>query len=151
IDAQRGDDLETWELVLQRPVSKPLEFSVQRVTPFTDQREQSVALLTLPEADTHSGTILVEAADGMLPTVDQQGLKPILPATAAPQAVSATRARFHYQPAPDQRLVVGLPPTGGAAAPLWAWEQILTARIDGVANITCTACYRLENTGVANL
>lgn len=151
IDAQRGDDLETWELVLQRPVSKPLEFSLQRVTPFTDQREQSVALLTLPEADTHSGTILVEAADGMLPTVDQQGLKPILPATAAPQAVSATRARFHYQPAPDQRLVVGLPPTGGAAAPLWAWEQILTARIDGVANITCTACYRLENTGVADL
>lgn len=137
---------ELWELLLPRPQNSPLTVTAERQTnlrPGDALRE--TPLVVVADAETQRGQITIEVADGVSPVVEQQGLKPVL----LSEATSATRARFLYQPAQDQRLLIGHAPAEARPAPLWAWSRQMIGRVDTTGQRICTVSYYLENTGAS--
>ena len=145
---------DVWEIVLPAPRADPFVLTASRTTPVSD--DMPLALASLMDAQTQSGTIQITSVAHHLPEIHSRRLKAIPVELPASSQYATTLAAFRYEPEEDTLLtadppLVVLPHENGMPlAQAWIWQATLESRFNrgGVENIlTC----KVENTGQERL
>ncbi|MEQ8787708.1 MAG: hypothetical protein RIC55_15500 [Pirellulaceae bacterium] len=137
-------DGETWEITLQPPRSAPFELSAVRRS--SGKGVRRISLLSLPQAETQSGTVSIESAGGAGVDISSEGLRAVPADLRANDELDSTRAVFRYEPSQEALLQVSPADTADLQPSLWAWSCQLTTYC-GADGATHRARYFLETAG----
>lgn len=142
---------ETWEIRLATPRSTPFEIYARRSAP--SATVQPVSLISLPEATSADGRVIVSSMDPGCLEIRNIRLRSVPTEPPAPGQTSRARATFRYDPrlmptaGAEAALAVG-PADRAAATPFaWVWNARLESRyqVDGTARHL--AVYRMQSAG----
>ena len=145
---------DVWEIVLPTPQADPFVLTASRTTPVSD--DMPLALASLIDAQTQSGTIQITSVAHDLPEIHSRRLKSIPIEPPAGNQYATTLAAFRYEPEEDTLLTADPPlvvlphGSGTPLAQAWIWQATLESRLNrgGVDNVlTC----KLENAGQERL
>ncbi|HEY1598990.1 MAG TPA: hypothetical protein VGG64_05280 [Pirellulales bacterium] len=140
---------EFWELTLAIPRGAAFEIEAVRDTP--RMVETSLSLISLPDATSQSGQVVVRAAADLGISIRDEGVRLI----NVPESDTSTAARaaFSYDPAdPAGRIIVAqddtvLTPASAAVA----WHRRVESRYDAAGHVLHVATYLLRNAGQSDL
>lgn len=142
---------ETWEIRLATPRSTPFEIYARRSTPSTSV--QPVSLISLPEATSADGRVIVSSIDPGRLEIRNVRLRSVPTEPPATGQTSRVRATFRYDPrlmptaGAEAALAVGPADTAPATPFAWVWNARLESRyqIDGTERHL--AVYRMQSAG----
>ena len=138
---------EVWEITWSTPIGSEFELHGDRSLPITDRL--GLALLSLPEAESQSGTVVVESSNRRvhLTTTD---LHPI-PAVTSELSPSRILGNFRYQPAHGGIAEITRADSWLSEHQEWIWEMRVNSRLQQSGEITHAARCRIESSGVGVL
>ncbi|MBM4091889.1 MAG: hypothetical protein FJ276_21035, partial [Planctomycetes bacterium] len=136
---------ETWELTLGVASDEPFEIHGARRT--TMAMPCSLALPTLPAADTQEGWLTVRSLDGSELSLRADAAKPILVEPTARGTYSTSRARYRFNPSGNAHVVMDVPREGAPRRPLWAWHCLLASQLLSTGQVVHSGTYLLESMG----
>ena len=143
-----------WEILLEPPRIGPFGITVTRTTQLTER--QPIRLVSLPEASSQEGRVIVCSSGSAAVRIENNGLKQI-PCEAAPIGeYSDALATYSYDPARDahrETAPLCIAPRSTVARPpsAWVWSCQLQSRFqaDGLGRHLAT--YRLQSEGKEQL
>ncbi len=154
---------ETWELTLRRPRSQPFEIRVVRqvklaAKPDTVQqppRPVSLCLVSLPEASSQRGTLVLRSLGPETVRITNSRLKPI-PVEVPQDGYQTARAAYRYDPPSEcmeaaESAVTVSATQRGATPPAWVWSCRLESRYQSSGTGRHRATYRLQNSGSGSI
>ncbi|MFM2093222.1 MAG: hypothetical protein RIS70_346, partial [Planctomycetota bacterium] len=132
---------DVWEITLNAPASVEFELIGERSIPLTDRFP--LALLSLPEAATQSGTLLVQSTNPR--THLETGMLQSIPAAVSGSAPLQVLGSYRYQPAHGGRAELLREDAWSASRTAWIWSLDLHTRIGDQGLLMQRARLRIEN------
>ena len=143
-----GQEGETWELELRRPMAERFEIHARRETALAGK--VPVGLVFVLQASDQLGGVTIHAGLGTAVTVDNRDLDPIPAKTVAAGDSSSIRASYRYEPirhaqlGGEPLLVVEADSTAETAL---VWRAHVTSRYELSGRVAHEAAFYVENAG----
>lgn len=132
---------DVWEITLNAPAGVEFELVGERSIPLTDRFP--LALLSLPEAATQSGTLLVQSTNPR--THLETGMLQSIPAAISGSAPLQVLGSYRYQPAHGGRAELLREDAWSASRTAWIWSLDLQTRVGDQGMLMQRARLRMEN------
>lgn len=140
---------ELWELVALRPLNVPFTIRAVRKAKFAS--DTPLALASIPEASSQSGTLRVVAADGTPLEINIRNVKAISTGRLAGEEIHMIRGVYRYAPSQDAGIRLTRSSSESARAPAWIWLCQLSSRVSGSGELRHEATLFLENKELSSL
>ena len=141
-----GQPGEVWQIALRRPRGQAFELAAVSTAEFTGNT--SIGLVSVPDAASQTGRLVVGTTDATPLLVDDTGLR--AEATPLPQPGQMTWVRGAYRYAPTRDQVVRLA-TVRQTKPLpdaWIWSTRLESRFEVSGNVRHEVTLAMQNSGL---
>lgn len=140
---------ETWDVVLRQERAAPFVLEARRDGEAAD--DVSLALASLPRANSQTGLLRVVSIDAARVSVDGEALRPVPPAPAQ-ERIDPVVGTFRFDPAHDTRVTLRRTDSAGdGPARVWIWDLVQTARLTPSGAESHSFRLHLENTGATEL
>jgi len=150
-----GQEGETWELELPRPMTERFEIHARRSTAI--EGSLPISLIFVLQASDQLGGVTIHAGTGTAVTVNNRGLNPIPANTVDVEDSSTIRAAYRYEPirhaqfGGDPLLEVAVKKDASLVRLALAWRAHVTSRYELDGQTAHEAVFHIENQGQARV
>ena len=146
---EESTNSQDWELTLVRPLDMP--FRLRATSNGKLANEAAIALASVPEASSQTGTIRIVCTDASPFEIATKNVQPLATSRAADFDIQTLRGTYRYIPSQDAAIQIRRSSGAHSPLPAWIWFTHLSSRVTGGGDVRHEARMFLETKGLSSL